>query len=253
MSIIALLLLALVPPALLLAITYGIDRQEKEPMGLLLLLLLLGAVSCIPAAIVELVGQLILELLALLPIPRLVIIFIMAVLVVAVAEEGFKYLFLRLMTWKKSSFNYRFDGIVYAVYTSLGFAAAENLLYVLQNGAGTGWLRAFTSVPMHASCGVLMGIFYGRAKGCANVNNKKGYKQAIRKTLLYPILAHGWYDFCLMTESGWMVLLWVLTTIALFVYIIVNLVQGSKQDHSIAPKPAPVDETRPDDFSGDVL
>ena len=56
---------------------------------------------------------------------------ILAFAVVAVVEEGTKFLLMKLKTWKNPNFNYSFDGIVYAVSVSLGFAAFENIKYVM--------------------------------------------------------------------------------------------------------------------------
>ena len=56
---------------------------------------------------------------------------LLAFLVVAVVEEGTKFWMLKRRTWNHPAFNYRFDGIVYAVFVSLGFAAYENTTYVL--------------------------------------------------------------------------------------------------------------------------
>lgn len=52
---------------------------------------------------------------------------------------------------------------MYAVMVSMGFAATENIIYVVQGGYVTGILRAFTAVPAHATFGILMGYFMGIA------------------------------------------------------------------------------------------
>ena len=48
-----LLLSALLPPIVLLVWIYRMDKIESEPPRLILKLLLFGALSCIPAAIIE--------------------------------------------------------------------------------------------------------------------------------------------------------------------------------------------------------
>ncbi len=67
--------------------------------------------------------------------------------VVALSEEGFKYLLLKKRTWYSSEFNCQFDGVVYAVFVALGFALWENISYVLMYGLGTAAIRAVTAVP----------------------------------------------------------------------------------------------------------
>ncbi len=85
-------------------------------------------------------------------------------LIAAFVEEIFKFLVLWFYAARHDAFDEPFDGIVYGVAASLGFAALENVLYVFQGGAGIGVLRAFTAIPLHASCGVLMGACIGIAK-----------------------------------------------------------------------------------------
>ena len=62
---------------------------------------------------------------------------------------------------KIKEFDEPYDGIMYGVAVSLGFAAIENVLYVYMDGGGyqTGLLRMFTAVPAHAVFGVMMGYF----------------------------------------------------------------------------------------------
>ena len=85
-------------------------------------------------------------------------------LIVGPAEEGFKYLLLKNRTWKSPHFNCQFDGVVYAVFVSLGFALWENIGYVLRYGFATAVARAVTAIPGHACFGVFMGVLYGVAK-----------------------------------------------------------------------------------------
>ena len=84
--------------------------------------------------------------------------------VVAVSEEGFKFLLLHRRTWRESEFDCCFDGVVYAVFLSLGFALWENIRYVLAYGFATAVARALTAVPGHACFGVFMGAWYGAAR-----------------------------------------------------------------------------------------
>jgi len=79
--------------------------------------------------------------------------------------------------------------ILLASAISLGFATSENILYVINNGATTGFLRAFTAVPMHASCGYLMGYFYS-SKAASTF-----------EAFLFPFLIHGFYNFCILSPE----------------------------------------------------
>jgi RsiW-degrading membrane proteinase PrsW (M82 family) len=75
------------------------------------------------------------------PITSETVYFIATAVIVALVEEGTKLFFLKRFTWRSPDFNYRYDGVVYAVFVSLGFAAIENLLYVFQYGLSVAWAR----------------------------------------------------------------------------------------------------------------
>lgn len=84
----------------------------------------------------------------------------------AVPEELAKFSILQLYCRRHSAFDEPMDGLVYGATASLGFAAMENVLFVI--GAGDGWIevavmRALLTVPSHALGGVIMGFFISRA------------------------------------------------------------------------------------------
>ncbi len=154
--------LALIPVIGLLLFIYFKDKKEKEPVGLLIGLFFAGLGSVIPAIILEVIGQLILD--AVIPYESAFKAVHLAMIVVGPAEEMGKYVVLRLRTWKNKHFDYSYDAIVYAVFTSLGFAAIENVGYVFDGGLSTALMRMFTAVPGHACFAVFMGYFYSKAK-----------------------------------------------------------------------------------------
>ena len=59
------------------------------------------------------------------------------------------------------------DGVVYGVAASLGYAAYENIEYVLyvdgEPSFDIALLRAFTAIPLHALCGVIMGFLISQS------------------------------------------------------------------------------------------
>lgn len=117
--------------------------------------------------------------------------FIRAFFVVALIEEFSKYIIVRYYNQPKKDFNEPFDGIMYAVMVSMGFAAVENIFYVFEGGVGVAILRALTAIPAHATFGIIMGYFMGIAK----FSNHKRKWNLIGLSL--AILAHGMYDFFL--------------------------------------------------------
>lgn len=194
------ILAAVVPAVVLLCYIYRHDTVEKEPMGLLLCLLGLGIVAAVCSGILESIGQRLLGLL--LPSGSRLYLILLAFLVVAAVEEGTKFFLLKRRTWNHPAFNYRFDAIVYAVFVSLGFAAFENVQYVLQYGLSVALPRALLAVPGHMSFAVCMGIYYGRAKLCRGWGDAPGERRNLRAGWVFPTLLHGFYDACAMIGSS---------------------------------------------------
>jgi len=183
-----LLLSALAPIAAIIVFIYVKDKYEKEPKRLLLACFLFGGiVSIIITTILYLFTDLILPLNDKYSILQQ---FIRAFFIVALIEEFSKYVIVRYFAQTRKAFNEPFDGIIYAVMVSMGFAAVENIFYVIEGGLPTAILRAFTAVPAHATFGVLMGYFMGKAKFANRVQyNLMG--------LFLAVLFHGAYDFFL--------------------------------------------------------
>lgn len=190
---------AVLPAALLLHYIYKKDPFEKEPPRLLASLLALGVAAAVAAAALERAGARLLPLL----LPKNSPLYIPAFtfLIIALAEEGAKLLFLSLRTWRAPEFNRRFDGIVYAVFISLGFAAFENILYAFGYGLRVTLPRALTAIPAHMSFGVFMGLFYGRARACARRHRFFARTFYSALAFLIPILLHGLYDTAAMTGT----------------------------------------------------
>lgn len=167
-------LVALLPTLLLCWYIYEKDRVEKEPIGLLSLLFLAGGVGFIPAYFAErgfaaLVDRWLSPHLSFSAEGSFVFDSIGAQLGhaalfgfigVAFTENLIKWLLLVGITRKSRHFNCLFDGLIYACFVSLGFAAFESVLYAWQNGWDTLWLRLATAIPCHLLIGVLMGYGY---------------------------------------------------------------------------------------------
>ena len=189
-----LLIAAAVIPAIILMIqVYRADRLEREPTGLLISLLVFGVLATALAIVTETLGEDI--LLSFFDETDFGYLVLSNFLVVGLSEEGFKYLLLRWRTWRSPNFNCQFDGVVYAVFVSLGFALWENIGYVAMYGFGTALVRAVTAVPGHACFGVFMGIWYGAARRYANEGDMRGAHICRRRALWLPVLIHGMYDF----------------------------------------------------------
>lgn len=233
--------LAIIPSIVLLVYIYKKDKREKEPIKLLIKCFIWGMISIAPVLIQELVIEVFVDELWIEgSVPYAIV---DAFLVAAFTEELFKYLVLKTTTWKSKHFNCTFDGIVYSVFVSLGFATFENIFYVLDGGLSSALLRMFTAVPGHACDAVFMGYFYSKAKKASIDNDKRATKKYKRRALLVPIAFHGLYD-CLISFDEEVageivvvigVLLWLALVLVQFIiaFFIVN--QSAKKDTYLIP------------------
>ena len=179
---------AVIPAIFLLVQINKADKLDREPVGLLVSLVIQGIISTALAVLTERLGTAILD--SLWPENALVYRVLMYFVVVGLSEEGFK---------------------VYAVCVALGFALWENIGYVVMYGFGTALVRAITAVPGHACFGVFMGAFYGMARRYANYGYERASKNCRRLAVLVPMVLHGIYDFIASSEdaSEWVFLIFV--------------------------------------------
>lgn len=205
---------AVIPAVVLLVYVYRADRLERESHGMLLSLVVGGIFSTFLAIVAEKVGGFLLGLLV--PQQTLLYYLLRYFVVVGGAEEGAKYVLLKRKTWDSPEFNCQFDGVLYAVFVSLGFALWENISYVLQYGFGTALIRAITAVPGHACFGVFMGVWYGLAKRHESAGNAANSRLCRRLAVICPILLHGTYDFIASVDVGHGVWTFVVFVLLLF-------------------------------------
>ena len=228
---IILLAAAVLPAAFLLYRVYKMDTIEKEPWAILRKLLLWGALSGIPAALVESLLTGVFQ--NLLQEGTLLYNFVFGFVVAALVEESFKFFFLYKFTFKSPHFNYRFDGVIYAVFVSMGFAILENILYVFQGGMGVALSRALLALPLHAACGVYMGIAYGQQK-VNSLYKPASFGAVARACLPVPILIHGFYDSCAFSAENYPIFLLVFVVFVILVFIL-TLRQLKKASQTDAP------------------
>ena len=108
-------------------------------------------------------------------------------------EETLKFLVLYFYIRPKSAFNEPMDAIVYGVIVSLGFATFENISYVYSgnfevDSFSLAIMRAVSAIPMHATCGIIMGYFFGLYAFTHS-------KQFLIKSIIFPVIIHATYNF----------------------------------------------------------
>lgn len=191
-----LLALAVAPGIAICIFIYFKDKYNKEPLGLMLMSFFMGVLAIIPAVLIQVfltpyaekqMGE------------GIAYTAVFSFLIVALSEEGSKFLAVRVLPYRRKAFDDPFDGIVYAVMVSMGFATLENIGYVYQHGVGTGILRMFLSVPAHATFGVLMGYHIGLSKF-----DEANRSRHILLAILWPVFFHGTFDFFLfLPKNDW--------------------------------------------------
>lgn len=194
MENIYIIIAALAPVCLLLFYIYRKDKLQREPAKELLKAFVAGGIS-VPLSLlmsVPLAGDSIDEIYSITEAVG------MAFVGAAIPEELAKLLMLWLVVRRNRYFDEHMDGIVYAVFVSLGFAAVENIFYLFDSYY---WVevaisRALFSIPGHFAFGVLMGYYYSLTRFSPAPSMK--YKILV---FAAPILAHGLYDSVLFVTD----------------------------------------------------
>lgn len=185
-------IMAVAPALFLLRYFYIKDSKKPEPINLIIEVFSYGVISIFPILVLEYIATIISSFLSWTP---LMFYFLEAFFVAGFCEEWIKQQIITIYVYDNKHFDELMDGIIYTIVAGLGFACMENVMYVYQYGYQTAFLRAFTSVPFHASCSGVMGYYIGKAKFSDNDKDKKFY---LNKGLIIAVVLHGLYDFVLM-------------------------------------------------------
>lgn len=225
-SVVFLISAALAPPVALLLLVYHMDRLEKEPPRLLFALFLRGAAAMVPILVLEVLADQFIDFFSW---NYYAYLFLAYFVVPGFIEEGVKYRVLLRRVWKEPNFNCYFDAVVYAVFVSLGFAAVENVMYVLTSGFETAVARAVFAIPGHMMFGVVMGVGIAQAKWSQRSAQPQAAKQLRRRAFLAAAVLHGLYDFLLVGFGAFFYLYFIF----LLVWVLRLLRRSAKEDRPI--------------------
>jgi RsiW-degrading membrane proteinase PrsW (M82 family) len=170
------------------------DEYNREPRKHVIISFFLGMLSALMAGVIEATA---LALTGDNGADSIAFTALKAFLIVGFTEEWCKYLMVKKYAFRKPEFDEPFDGIVYAVMVSMGFATLENILYVMEHGLATAIVRMFLSVPAHASFAVLMGYYLGMARF---KHIEKGWY--LLRGVLAATFFHGCFDFFLFLQEN---------------------------------------------------
>jgi RsiW-degrading membrane proteinase PrsW (M82 family) len=204
MSILTAILAAAIPTAIYSLLLWWLDRYEKEPLSLILVAFLWGALPAIAIAVVF-------ELVLAAPLERspfgpTVAAWGLAPLV----EEPIKALALvGLFRFARQEFDGPLDGIVYGALVGFGFSMTENLLYFLRyadldtlfwvRGVFFGLNHAFFTSLIGLSLGV---VRYGRSRRLNML--------AFAGGLALAILFHALHNFAVQYQFPGLLLSWLI-------------------------------------------
>ncbi|MGX6442592.1 glutamic-type intramembrane protease PrsW [Neobacillus sp. K501] len=178
------------PGLALLSYFYLKDEYDSEPISMVMRTFLFGALLVFPIMFIQHV----------LHTENIITLdWVDAFLSTSLLEEFFKWFILFYAIYQHVEFDEPFDGIVYGVAVSLGFATVENIFYLIANGIEHAMARALLPVSSHALFGVIMGFYIGKAK----FTEGKKAKWVIL-SLFLPFFLHGIYDFILKTQENWL-------------------------------------------------
>lgn len=202
--------LAIAPIVIISFYIFLRDKYEKEPIYLLLKGVIGGVFIAVPILYLEMfLSEFSLQI-----SNSYILAFYDSFIVASFSEEILKFIVVVFLFYRNRNYNERFDGIVYAVFVSLGFAMAENFLYVYSSDLGgveTALLRMIFSVPMHALFGISMGYYLSLYKF-----EHYCHKRFLYQAFFAPFFIHGLYDFILMSEVYYLMFPLLLYTVYIY-------------------------------------
>ncbi len=187
------------------------DGARPEPLSELWQVFRAGMLVVIPVALLEVFIE---GFFSTMNLSANTSILVKSFIVAGFCEEFAKMQIVMRRIYKNPVFDEHMDGIVYSIMASMGFAMLENFFYVFQHGIGTGVLRCFTAVPMHAMTTGIMGYYIGLSIFHAK---EEARQRLIYKGLFIAVFIHGAYDFfCFTPGLGILILPWL---IAVYTYL----------------------------------
>src|SRR3954465_6646873 len=126
---------------------------------------------------------------------------------VALPEEAVKILVIVAVSARRRPFADPMDTVVYGAAAGLGFAAYENLAYLVQHAEmwrSLAVLRSVLTVPFHGALGVIAGAYLAIARSGTALGAHRHHRDWARIStriwiLLVPWLLHSGFDVPLLT------------------------------------------------------
>lgn len=125
---------------------------------------------------------------------------------VALPEEAVKLLVIVAVSARRRPFADPMDTVVYGAAAGLGFAAYENLAYLVQHAdmwQSLAALRSVLTVPFHGALGIIAGAYLAIARSGTALGAHRRHRDWARISsrilvLAGPVLLHAGFDFPLL-------------------------------------------------------
>jgi RsiW-degrading membrane proteinase PrsW (M82 family) len=193
---------AIAPALLLLWLVIAADERPGPPVKV-------WAAFLLGAASISLLGAArapFMSLLAATDNPELALA-LRSIFGIAAPEEIVKILVIVAVSWRRQPFADPMDTVVYGAAAGLGFAAYENLAYLVQHPdmwRSLAVLRSVLTVPFHGALGVIAGAYLAIARSGTALGAHRHHRDWARITtrisiLLVPLVLHSGFDFPLLT------------------------------------------------------
>jgi RsiW-degrading membrane proteinase PrsW (M82 family) len=129
-----------------------------------------------------------------------------SVFAVAAPEEALKVLVIVAASARRRPFADPLDSIVYGAAAGLGFAACENLAYLVQHAEiwrSLAILRSVLTVPFHGALGIIAGAYLALARSGTALGAHRHRRDLARRSsrlmiLLVPLALHAGFDYPLL-------------------------------------------------------
>jgi RsiW-degrading membrane proteinase PrsW (M82 family) len=117
---------------------------------------------------------------------------------IGISEEFWKFLATLRLVRKLPEFDEPLDGMIYGMTVALGFAALENIEYIVRFGPGVLLARSLLSIPIHLACGAIWGYGLARAKF---ISKRQRYFITAIPYLLAAAGVHAAFDFFIFLRT----------------------------------------------------
>lgn len=171
-------LLSLLPCIIWLWYFVEQKKYKRPALHVLGITFVLGGLATLPAIPLNLIGQsIVIDIFGQGELSHTLVF----LLIVGPVEELVKLLTVYFYAYRRPEFDEPLDGVIFSATAALGFAAAENIVYLNQNDPMLVFLRGPLSNPGHALFSAIWGLSLSKAKVSPNIATRR-----------LTIIALGW-------------------------------------------------------------